>query len=330
MNVQEIDSRRRVSVVATAWFFLFRPWSYTATLVPFLVAAGIAGSDMRDAQWGRWWIGLIVGMFFQATVNLLNTWGDERSGVDSVPGAIRTTPQIHEGQVSMKALLRVALGCAFTASVLGVGLCFHRQAGRWLVDWTLLGAGFIGCLGSLNYSTGIKFKYHGLGVPFVSFLMGPLEIFVALALLLPPGGRDSVLLFKPMEFAWLLLVCLPIASLVGVIMHGNDMRDIPSDKLAGIVTLASWLGPRRALGYYCACHALPYAVCLLLTGTAGCSYLLPFLCLPLTVRTLRTALGVYRSAPENPPWRGLERSSGGILLVFGILYALAAFFGSVL
>ena len=32
-----------------AWFFLFRPWSYTATLVPFLVAAGLFGS--QTARW---------------------------------------------------------------------------------------------------------------------------------------------------------------------------------------------------------------------------------------------------------------------------------------
>ena len=68
-----------------AWFFLFRPWSYTATLVPFLVAAGLFGS--QSACWGRWGIGLFCGLLFQATVNLLNTWGDERSGVDAVPGA---------------------------------------------------------------------------------------------------------------------------------------------------------------------------------------------------------------------------------------------------
>ena len=33
-------------VTFKAWFFLFRPWSYTATLVPFLVAGfvGFLGS----------------------------------------------------------------------------------------------------------------------------------------------------------------------------------------------------------------------------------------------------------------------------------------------
>ena len=109
------------------------------------------------------------------------------------------------------------------------------------------------------------------------------------------------------------------------------MRDIPSDRAAGITTLASWLGPRGALAYYRICHLLPYGVCLLLWGLTVrgacvlpfCAFLLPFLCLPLTVRTLRTAGRVYRACPGNPPWRGLERASGKILFVFGTLYALS-------
>ena len=92
------------------WFLLFRPWSYTATLVPFLVAAAlVAGCGMADCTaWQRWGLGFLAGLLFQATVNLLNTWGDERSGVDDVPGAIRTTPQVHDGKVSMRTLFIVA------------------------------------------------------------------------------------------------------------------------------------------------------------------------------------------------------------------------------
>ncbi len=311
--------------VLRAWFLLFRPWSYVATLVPFCVAAGAWSAcalPVSRPSLLRFVLGLVVGLLFQATVNLLNTWGDERSGVDDAPGAIRTTPQVHDGLVSLNAVLAVALACAAAAGLLGVALCFMPLAWGGRFDVPLLVAGFIGCLGALNYSTGVRFKYHGLGVPFVSVLMGPLELFVALELLAPDGvlGEMRALAF--------LLLALPIAALVGVVMHGNDMRDIPSDRAAGIVTLASFLGPRGALVYYVACHVIPYAVCVVWvalerSGAAVAWFLLPFLCLPLTVKTLRTAVRVFRSAPANPPWRGLERASGGILFVFGLLYALA-------
>ena len=321
-------------VKAKAWFLLFRPWSYTATLVPFLVAAGIS-CRIPGCRWGYWALGLLSGLFFQATVNLLNTWGDERSGVDDAPGAIRTTPQIHEGLVSMRSLLAVALTCAACAATIGLALCFSRDHDAWHVNWPLLGAGFIGFLGSTNYSTGIKFKYRGLGVPFVSFLMGPLEIFVAFALLLPGHVRD-ILQATPLLPHLLVFIffTLPIAALVGVIMHGNDMRDIPSDRAAGIVTFASRLGPQKALAYYLICHALPYGIVLCLTvgtaplafrgeGSTAAWFLLPLLVLPLSVRTMVTATRVYRQNPVCPPWRGLERASGKILLLFGILYAAA-------
>jgi len=315
-----------------AWFFLFRPWSYTATLIPFLVAAGWGGR-FEGCRWGHWAAGLVCGLFFQATVNLLNTWGDEVSGVDDAPGAIRTTPQVHDGLVPLRAVLVAALTCAAIAGLLGSALCLYRVHGEWHVNLPLLAAGFIGFLGATNYSTGVKFKYHGLGVPFVSFLMGPLEIFVAFALLLPEAtaaalGRLTSGTLLPVG----VLLALPIAALVGVILHGNDMRDIPSDRAAGIVTFASRLGPRGALAYYVFCHALPSLVAalwfvalpILRAGAWGWNWAwLPLLAAPLSLRTVRTALRVYRAAPENPPWRGLERASGATLLVYGALYALS-------
>lgn len=319
-------------IKSKAWFLLFRPWSYTATLVPFLVAAGIS-CHIPGCRWGYWALGLASGLFFQATVNLLNTWGDEQSGVDDVPGAIRTTPQIHDGLVSMRALLAVALICAACAATIGTALCFYRANGVWHVNYALLGAGFIGFLGSTNYSTGIKFKYHGLGVPFVSFLMGPLEIFVAIALLLP-GHVQDILHATPLlpHLLGFIFFTLPIAALVGVILHGNDMRDIPTDRAAGIVTFASRLGPQKALAYYLICHALPYGIVLCLTvgtaplafrgeGSTAVWFWLPLLALPLSIRTMVTVTKVYRQNPDCPPWRGLERASGKVLLLFGVLYA---------
>ena len=62
---------------------------------------------------------------------------------------------------------------------------------------------------------------------------------------------------------------------------------------------------------------------ILLDLAGGRMFLLPFMAMPLTRRTLAAATRTYLSAPDSPPWRGLERASGGIHLIFGILYALA-------
>ena len=307
------------------WFLLFRPWSYTATVVPFLVVSGLFGG-YGPSTW-RWWLALAAALPLQAACNLLNTWGDERSGVDDVPGAVRTTPQVHEGSVSMRAVLTAAIGCVVISGLLAVPLFFVRGAnGGVSFNRPLLVVALAGLFGACNYSTGVKFKYHGLGVPFVFFLMGTIEM---------AGVACASCPYELGGFAWLalLLVSLPVNCLVAVIMHGNDMRDIPSDRAAGIRTVASTFGPRGALALYYALHLVPYAIvalCYRLFIFCRVSFypqslwmLLPFAALPLTLRTLVTATRVYRANPGNPPWRGLERASGGIHFVFGVLYAIA-------
>ena len=70
---------------------------------------------------------------------------------------------------------------------------------------------------------------------------------------------------------------------------------------------------------------LPYLVCAMMIGRYGTMFLLPFMALPLTRRTLTAATRTYLDSPENPQWRRLERASGGIYTVFGILYAIAIY-----
>ena len=57
-----------------SWFWLLRPWSYAATLVPFLLGAGLC-AGRGTLMWANWSVGLRSGRFLQATGNLLNTWG---------------------------------------------------------------------------------------------------------------------------------------------------------------------------------------------------------------------------------------------------------------
>ncbi len=317
------------------WFHLCRPWSLAATLVPALFALGVAGRDPLFS-WGRWALALAAAMPLQIACNLLNTWGDDRSGVDAVEGTVVTTPQLRDGLVTSRQVFLAAAGCLALTCALGLPLLFFRRYGDWDFNWGVALAAAIGFLGATNYATGVKFKYHGMGVPFVFFLMGAIECFGFLAasvprLLPPPGtlpayGERALLL----HVAGFLLATMPIGCLVSVIMHGNDMRDIATDKAAGISTPASILGPRNALRLYCALHAIPHVFCVALcavrlpeTGKAAFALLLPLLVLPLTAKTLSSAWRVYRANPSCPPWRGLERASGGIHLLFGILYAAA-------
>lgn len=336
------------------WFLLMRPWSITAPLIPFLVGWGIAHGnqlglegDSISALGGslRWLLALVSGVLLVFACNLFNTWGDERSGVDRIPGAFLTTPQIQEGKITLRETF--VFGCVLfvLAGLIGLTTLLYREQmdptdngfALWFGDrvrfnWALFGGAVIGFLGAVNYSTGIKYKYYGLGVPFVAFLQGPLYIFVVLALL-APQLMNLTLSHLPRMF----LLSLPVASLVGVILHGNDMRDIATDRRAGIATLAGKLGPKGALVVFFILHLIPYLVLLYsLYLFVGISFhfgvgmavketgrmFLPLLALPLTVRLLCTAAVEYRANPASPSWRTLEKGSGAIHFIFGVLYAL--------
>ena len=323
------------------WFFLCRPWSVTATFVPALFVLGLTGRDPLFSWW-RWCLALAAAIPIQIACNLLNTWGDDRSGVDAVEGAIVTTPQLRDGLVTSRQVFLAAASCMVLVCALGLPLLLFRRAAALSFNWGVALAAAIGFLGATNYATGIKFKYHGLGVPFVFFLMGSIECFgfyaASVPCLVPPP--DLLPAYGKMALARtcaeFLLLTLPINCLVAVIMHGNDMRDIATDTAAGICTTASRLGPRGALALYGILHLFPMLFCVSMCVVRladkyrppALPWLIPLLVLPLTVRTLAKAASVYRANPNNPPWRGLERASGGIHCLFGILYALALFLSS--
>lgn len=322
---------------AKTWFLLCRPWSATATLAPALFALGLVGRDPLFSWW-RWCLALAAAMPLQIACNLLNTWGDDRSGVDAVDGAVVTTPQLRDGLVTSRQVFLAAAACLAATCTLGLPLLFFRRYVDIEINWGMALAAAIGLLGATNYATGVKFKYIGLGVPFVFFLMGSIECFGFYAasvprLVPPPGLLPSYGKMRlALACAEFLLLTLPISCLVAAIMHGNDMRDISTDTAAGITTTASRLGPLGALVLYCALHVAPPLFCaaMCVTRHAGKAlpWLIPLLALPLAARTVAKAVRVYRAAPANPPWRGLERASGGIHCLFGMLYALALFLGA--
>ncbi len=323
------------------WFLITRPWSVTAPLVPFLVGLGlVVGMGVEAGGILRWALGLVSGILLVLACNLFNTWGDERSGVDAMPGAFLTTPQVQEGKFTLRQVFVYGSVLFLIAGLVGVPTLFYPDAdGGWRFNLPLLVAAAIGFAGAVNYSTGIKYKYLGLGVPAVAFLEGFLYVFVVSSLLVPAmvtdlcaevltTGNPRLLL----ALGVFLVISFPVASLVGVILHGNDMRDIATDHKARVRSLASMIGTRNSLCVFFALHLLPYAVpalISLLLAASGAGALrvalamLPFLVLPLTIRLLRIALRDWRTSPESPSWIDLEKGSGSIHFLFGLLYSIS-------
>ena len=279
----------------TAWLGVLRLWSLTASTVPVTVGAALAAYDGLFS-WRILALTLVSGWLLQTAANLLKTYGDFLSGVDTAD-ALPTAPQLVTGLLQPRAVFRAGLLALFLGA--GIGL-----AAVALSDGRLLLFAAAGVAGAGFYTTGLRFKYAGLGLPLVALLMGVLMVmashFAQTCSVTWPGFAAS----------------LPVACLVGAILHGNDLRDAGTDRRAGIKTASLLLGGRQAQALFVALHLAPYLV---LAACAAARVLpawtlLPFLALPLSLGAARACLRGER--------RSLEARSAGIHFAFGALLTL--------
>ena len=288
-----------------SWLGALRLWSLTASTVPVLLGAVLAAQDGRFA-WPMLALTLACGWLLQIATNLLNMYGDFRSGVD-VPGACPTCPQLVDGLLAPSAVFAAGMAALAAAAALGV-------IAAALSDWWLLLFAAAGVAGAGGYTTGVRYKYAGLGVPAVFLLMGVLMVGASYF------AQTCALTWKP------LIASLPVSCLVAAILHGNDLRDTVTDRAAGINTATLFVGDQGARALFYVLHTVPYLV----VGASAASGVLPawslltLLALPLTVGAVRTCAGGFR-AHDAIRIGKLEGLSAGTHFIFGALLVLGLF-----
>ena len=284
-----------------AWFVAMRPWSFTAAFVPVAVGTALAWSQGFFNPW-LFLLTALGGISIQAGTNFINTYGDYRSGVDTVDSA-HTCPQLVTGAMQPDHMKRAGLVAFTIAAVIGLGL-------SWFCGWEVLAVGLLGILGGYAYTAGpCPFKYKGLGSIFVFFLMGPLMAWPAWFI---QTGRYS---WTPV------LVAIPVGFLVSAILNGNDVRDIAHDRSAGIVTLATGMGVNGGLLLQRQLYRGAFLSLLILTALKilPVTALLPFVLLPVFRKTLRTINEA--EAGRQDRLLQLEAMAAQFHFQFGILLA---------
>ncbi len=215
-------ARRR----AGALWEIFRPFAFTASIIPVLVGAALAWVD------GAWswppFIGALLGALLLHTgTNVVNEVYDVRKGIDTITSP-RASHAIVKGRITERAAFVVA-GIAFALAI-AVGLWLVALRGPAIV---VLGA--IGLIAGWGYTAPpLEYKNRALGVPLVFLLMGPL--MVEGAYFAVSGGWSTTAL----------LISVPVGLLVAAILHGNEWRDIREDTRAGISTLSAQIGRKWA------------------------------------------------------------------------------------
>jgi 1,4-dihydroxy-2-naphthoate octaprenyltransferase len=175
----------------------------------------------------------------------------------------------------------------------------------------LLVVGILGFIGASTYSLeNYGTKYSGLGDFSVFVLMGPL---MALGAGIAASGAWS----------WtLVMVSVPVGFFVALILHGNNIHDIPIDRRAGATTLAIVLGFQASKTYYLLLLFGGYAAVggLVVFDMAPVSTLLTWLTLPLALRHFT----IIREAqnPLNPDLGKLRFRAARLHLLVGLLYVI--------
>jgi 1,4-dihydroxy-2-naphthoate polyprenyltransferase len=221
----------RQTMPVNRWIIGARPRTLPAAFVP--VALGAAAATGVGA--GRWWTAgaaLCVSVALQVGVNYANDYSDGVRGTDDDRvGPVRL---VASGLASPSAVKRAALVALAVAAVAGLVLAVATS-------WWLLAVGAAALVAAWGYTGGPKpYGYLGLGEVFV---------FVFFGLVATVGTTYVVAGTTPWR-AWaagFVAGCLACALLVV-----NNLRDIPTDEVAGKRTLAVRLGDRRTRRFYTA------------------------------------------------------------------------------
>ena len=286
---------------------LVRPSASTGSFIPVL-AGGALATVNGLFQWIPFLAALVAGMLLQAGANAINEVYDVRQGIDSIRSP-RMSHAVLKGRLTERAAILLAIGMFAGASALGVYLI-------WLRGPVLAVLGLLGLLGAYTYTAPpLQLKYHGLGIPMVFLLFGPLMVV---------GSYYAVTGL----YDWhTLVVSLPVGLLVTAIVHGNDWRDISDDTRAGIGTFSSLIGRDMAhyvylvlvLGAYMSL-GLAVALSWLPPTTVIAVFSLPFLAQVVRSAELGAA-GQARAIAMIDVETAWLHLSFGLLLVAGLLLA---------
>ena len=295
------DALAREISPARAWVLAARPATLPAAIVPVLVGAAGAVADGASFKPVVFALTLFCSMLIQIGTNFANDYSDFVKGADNESrlGPLRVTASGLMTQDQVRRGIVVALGAAV---VVGAYLA-------WIGGWAIVAIGIFSVISGLAYTGGpYPLGYHGLGDVFVFIFFGVVAVTGTAFL---QAGEWSV---------FVLLLSIPIGLLVTNILVVNNLRDMPTDIVAGKRTLATRIGERATRYQYALFCVASYGVVIAMAATKGLWILLPLLSAPLALVVTRRVMGGMSGRDLNPV---LEKS-GQLLLAFGVLLSIGA------
>lgn len=225
----------------------WRDWVGGARLrtLPLAIAPVAAGAGVAHMVHGfsltLTLLALAVAVFLQIGVNYANDYSDGIRGTDAFRvGPARLTGS---GLVDPRRVLVTALVFFGLAAV--AGLAAVVISGRW---W-FLALGVVAVLAAWFYTGGKRpYGYAGLGELMVFIFFG----------LVATVGTVSLQTEVQTQEAW--FAGAGVGLFAVAVLVANNLRDIPTDTLAGKKTLSVRIGDRASRILYVVCVLLPFVV----------------------------------------------------------------------
>jgi 1,4-dihydroxy-2-naphthoate octaprenyltransferase len=262
-----------------------------------VAGTGVAAYE-GDAVWWKALLALVVSLALQVAVNYANDYSDGIRGTD----ADRVGPMrlVGSGAASPASVKRAAFLAFGVAGVAGLVLAATTA-------WWLVAVGLVSVLAAWFYTGGRK-PYGYLG-------LGEVMVFVFFGLVAVVG--TTYVQTERFELA-ALYAAVGVGALACAILVANNLRDIPTDTLAGKRTLAVVLGAGRTRALYLLLVLAAAVACVAVAGATTWWALIGLGFLVIAARGVRT---VMRGA-VGPALVPVLQSTGLAELAWAVLVAV--------
>lgn len=278
------------------WVLGARPRTLPASVVPVVVGTAAAFGLGHAVSWWKAVLAGVVALALQVATNYANDYADGVKGTDDVRvGPVRL---VASGLASPGAVKRAAFASFAVAGLAGAVLAFATT------PW-LFAVGAASMLAGWFYTGGPKpYGYLGLGEVFVFVFFGLVATAGSTFVQIEDVTLTSVLAGAAMG-------CLSCALLVV-----NNLRDIPTDTVAGKRTLAVRLGDARTRWLYTSLVTGAFVLAVAMAADRP-GTLAALVAVAVAVAPVRTVLGGARGPALIPVLGG----TGRLQLVYGVLLA---------
>jgi 1,4-dihydroxy-2-naphthoate polyprenyltransferase len=278
------------------WIEGARPRTLPNAIAPVIAGTG-AAHWLGSAVWWKALLALVVSLALIIGVNYANDYSDGIRGTDDVrSGPLRL---VGSKVASPKAVLTAAIVSLGIAAVAGLALAIVSQP--WLIA---VGAACIA--GAWLYTGGSKpYGYSGLG---------EVAVFVFFGLVAVLGTQYT----QALQVDWVgLVLAVGTGAFSSAVLVANNLRDIPTDKESGKITLAVRLGDAKTRVLYQVLLALPFVLTFVLIPATPWA-LIGLAAIP---RAVRGPFLVGRGA-TGAALIPVLRYTGSTMLLWAILVAL--------